>query len=192
MTNYNLLEQDYLVIVNIINTLNLPIFLHAGTLLGYVREGYFINGDNDLDFGIIRKHFSLKTQVVMTNKLQSLGFIFKGYECIAFLQKLESNFVSYVLKFEGKFSKCNIDFWIFEERKNDYYHRGWLGYFYYRKEYIDILDKVIFLEKEIYIPHNSESFLENMYGTNWRIPKHFNCEDKSMCYSNWSKELKNE
>ncbi len=184
--------DDFKLIYPIILSFNIPIFLDAGTLLGAIREQNIIDGDKDLDFGMFRKNIDRNKEAEIKNKLTSNGFEFKGYECQAFINRLEPNFIPYVLKFKGKMSKCNIDFHVFEERKNDYYHRGWLGYFHFLKENLDTLDNINFLGFAVQVPHNPEKYLELHYGKDWRTPKYMSSSNKAPHYPNWSKELKNE
>jgi len=111
---------------------------------------------------------------------------FKGYEAKCFIQRVEFGDRPYVIKFWSKYTHRNTDFWVFEERDNDYYHRGWIGYFYYSKDTLNILDEIIFAERKVFIPHNVESFLVQLYGTDWKTPKKMK---KPFDYCNFKKEL---
>jgi phosphorylcholine metabolism protein LicD len=189
MLNSTELKEDLKNIVAVTNKINLPTFLAAGTALGIYRQNDFIPGDLDVDLGIYRYNFTPIMHDTLIKELANIDCTFKGYECKAFEPKLEPNYIPYVIKFWTPIAHVNIDFWIYEERKNEYYHRGWLGYFYFLKETLDTLDEIEFAGMQLKIPHNPELYLENMYGKDWKIPKKMK---KPMDYPNWSKELKNE
>jgi phosphorylcholine metabolism protein LicD len=186
----NNLENDFKLIIEVLKDIKIALFLDAGTLLGAIRENYFINEDKDIDFGIFRKQLTPEIQEQIIKSLENNGYKFKGFECPAFINRLEPNFVPYVLKFQGKYGTRNIDFHIFEEKETYYYHRGWLGYFHFLKENLDTLDTIEFLGIKILVPHNPEQYLEIHYGKDWRIPKYMSSKDKTPDYPNWSKELK--
>jgi hypothetical protein len=46
-------------ISKVLNDLNLKYWLSFGTLLGYIREQHFINGDSDMDFGMTSESFDI-------------------------------------------------------------------------------------------------------------------------------------
>jgi phosphorylcholine metabolism protein LicD len=188
MINNSLLIEDLLIIRDVCNNLNLKVFLDGGTLLGAIRNQSFL--DNDFDLGLYKKELTPAIQELLLLELAHKGFEFKGYEAKAFIPKLEPNFEPYVIKFWSKNAHYNTDLWLFTERTHDYYHRGWLGYFYFLKDTLDILDEFKFLEYTFLVPHNPERYLEHLYGTDWQIPKYMSSQDKSKDYPNWSKELK--
>lgn len=182
----SLVLKDFKLIVDIADKQNLSIFLHAGTLLGIYRENDFIEGDRDLDFGIFEKDFTPEIKQRLFDELISNKFIYKGTECEAFKNKLESNYIPYVYKFWTPNAHINLDFWLFKKENNIYYHRGWLGYFYFLNETLDQLESYNFKDIEVTIPKNTELFLEYMYGKDWKTPKKMK---KPNDYTNWSKEL---
>lgn len=181
------LNKDFVDIVLLLQTLDIPYFIDAGTLLKIYRDKTFAYNDMDIDFGVFRKTFTTNTQNILKTVLSQNGFEFKNYECRKFLPLLETNFIPYVLKFKGKHSQKNIDFHIFEERENEYYHRGWLGYFHFPKELLNTLDYIEFLKLKIPTPHNPEQYLKLHYGETWNINIH--SVKKPNCYPNWTKEL---
>jgi len=187
MINNAILIEDLLVIRDVCHSLHLSVFLDGGTLLGAIRNQAFI--DNDFDLGLFKAELDEDTHAKLMIKLTNSGFKFKGYEAQAFIPKLEPNFTPYVLKFWSPRAHYNTDLWIFTEREQDYYHRGWLGYFYFLKETLDTLDEFEFLEHTFLVPHNPKLYLEHLYGKDWTVPKHMNCQDKSKDYPNWKKEL---
>jgi phosphorylcholine metabolism protein LicD len=181
------LNKDFIEITQILQSLKLPYFIDAGTLLKIYRDKGFAHNDMDIDFGVFRKTFTIEIQDELKKVLLQNGYEFKNYECRKFLQSLEPNFIPYVLKFKGKHSQKNIDFHVFEELENEYYHRGWLGYFHFPKDLLNTLDTIEFLNLKIPTPHNPEQYLRLHYGETWNINIH--SVKKPQCYPNWTKEL---
>ena len=186
MTQTELLIKDLNLILQCTESIGLNIFLHAGTLLGAIRNNSFIPGDADFDFGLFRKDFTNEMKQKLIDTFIGKNMEFKGFECKAFIQRVEFGDRPYVVKFWSPNAHYNTDFWVFEERENDFYQRGWCGYFYYPKDTLLTLDKIEFYGLNVNVPHNPEKFLENMYGKNWRTPQKMK---KPEGYFNWKKEL---
>jgi len=189
-----LLKKDLEIIIKSVKELNLTLFLHAGTLLGAIREKDFIAHDHDFDFGVFKSEFDDEMRQKLINKLTNEQKLeFKGYEAKCFdnfIERTEFGIRPHVVKFWSANAHWNTDFWIFEKRENDYYHKGWGGYFYFLKETLDTLDEIEFLGLKVLVPHNPELFLEHLYGKDWRIPKQYSSKDKTPGYPNWNKILK--
>jgi phosphorylcholine metabolism protein LicD len=187
MINNSILIKDLVLIRDICGSLQLRVFLDGGTLLGAIRNQDFI--DNDFDLGLFKTELTSEKKDKLIAEFTYMGFEFKGYEAKAFIPKIETPFEPYVIKFWSPNAHYNTDLWIFTEREKDYYHRGWLGYFYFLKETLDVLDAFEFLGALFLVPHNPKIYLAHLYGADWRIPKSMSSQDKSLYYPNWKKEL---
>jgi len=172
------IKKEIEIITTVFKEMSIRIFFHAGTLLSAIRDKNFIPYNNDYDFGMFREEITADMREKIIEKLVNNKFI---------LRELRRQ--SYpVFKLYAPYTHCNTDFFIFEKRENDYYHGSWKGYHYFLKETLDTLDESEFMGLKILIPHNSELFLEYMYGKDWKTPKKMKKPDD---YKNWTKELKN-
>ena len=180
--NEALLKKDLEIITRITKQLNIRFFLDGGTLLGAIRDKHIISYDSDFDFGVFRTEFPIGVIQNLKIKLVNGGFYFKRFG-----DKYESSSEHpHMIKFTSHYARWNTDFFIFEQREKDYYHKGWNGYFYFLKETLDTLDEIEFLGFKLLVPHNPELYLEHLYGKDWKTPKHM---DKPKDYPNFKAEL---
>ncbi len=123
--------------------------LTYGSLLGCIREGDFIEGDDDIDVFL---PFKDREKYIFAIKRLQLPIII---EDVGFVQINVQNI--------GPF-----DVYFYEDRGTHLYTR-WNNISMTKA---DILPpkKVSFKGFMIHIPRNSEKFLADCYGDNWRIP----------------------
>jgi len=190
MTNPNVIK-DFDLILKVTKELNVRIFLEGGVLLGAIRNKDFLYHDNDFDFGIYRSEFPSERKDGFIKALTSKEMIFKGFEAPCFAERVEFAPREHMMKFWSKYAKWNVDFFIFEKTDNEYYHKGWGGYFHFPLECLDTLDEIDFLGYKVLVPHNPELYLETLYGKTWRIPNPgFKKNGIKKDYCNWTKELR--
>lgn len=154
--------------LEICNKLNIKIFLVYGTLLGYVRENGLLKHDFDFDVGV----FSHDYNDVLVENLIKNGFVLVR-------QFVGINYEAY----EQTFEKDGVSIDIFHSYTDNKKH--WTHVFYrdlndnlasdlYRIRKLDYtiapLQCISFLDVPVYIPSNFEIYLEEIYGSNWRIP----------------------
>lgn len=142
-------------------------FIMAGTLLGYTRENKFISHDHDVDVGTMFEGFNKNIIKQMIQQEWTLKNIF-GYPYDSMLfqwQKRNSTLDMYFYyNNEDKFyHSCYGPCYVSETNTTEYIQR----YDYYYKKFD--LKKVEFLKNEFYAPEDDTTFLEEMYGSNWRI-----------------------
>ena len=160
---------------------NLIYFSDYGTLLGIVRDHDFIEGDMDVDYGII------------------VPDIFSWDEFEAHLLKYdfykvrEYRFLGKIREQTYKYKNLSVDFF-FKKNMGDYSY----DYFFYEKKgyrysspyerhvregkYAPITEvrKECFLGLQITIPVNAEEYLESVYTNNWRTPDpNWDCSNNS-------------
>ena len=140
--------------VEFVESLSIPYWLTAGTLLGTIREGNIIKNDKDMDIAIPKKYSAALRAAIKKDNHEKFGL-----ECT----RVWKNLVSFVLK--NKTKKVFIDI-----------------YDYIDIEINDMLTQARLMNRLYYIPKNSEKLLECMYG-NWKIPsgKHASFEDMESC-----------
>ena len=155
----------------VLNILNIPFFLSSGTLLGYYREGKILDHDYDMDIGIYREDFrkEIKEEMIKEgfNNYRNLGNLEKGYE-MSF--RLNNSKI-------GKYAKIDI-FVHNKERISGKNYIYWASYKrpHYKKRIkyrvSDFNIKPVFFNQILVnIPVNTEKYLEEHYGLDWRIPK---------------------
>lgn len=144
-------------------------WLCYGTLLGFIRENGIIEHDFDFDVGLFYDDYS----DILPTALKNAGFVLKhqfkalnGYR--AFEQTYEKSGVSIDVFFHDQ---DNYKIWahVFYRESIDDLQEG-----LYRIRKLDYpkatFVKKIFLDAEVLIPENSEEYLEEIYGKNWKIP----------------------
>jgi len=151
---------------------NIVFFLCYGTLLGQRRENKFIEYDHDIDIGIFSKDYkkNIKDIVVNSGKFKFVHD-FGNYD--------ENNYEMTFLNIE---TNVRIDIMIFFKEDNEdlYYSTSYtglcdkkeLGYCKW-KRHIRGLKKIQFFNTNYMVPNNTDEFLEETYGNDWKIPKNF-------------------
>ena len=150
---------------------NTDFFLCWGTLLGQYRENKFIEHDHDIDIGILYNNFdiSLKDIIIESGLFKfrhEFGELDKSYECT----------------FIHKKTNISIDIFIFYHIKKDLYytstHTGKCNKTKYGfckwGRHLKGFKEIDFIGNKYKVPKNTEDYLEESYGKDWRIPKKFN------------------
>lgn len=156
---------------NALKRLNIPYFLSSGTLLGYYRENNYLKHDYDIDIGIFKDNYSKEIKREMKKEgfinYRNLGNLERGYEMSFYLPKTKV----------GRYAKIDI-FVHNRERVNGKNYIYWATY--QKPKYIKRikyrvssfgLKKVLFKGIELNIPDETEKYLVEHYGVDWRIPK---------------------
>lgn len=155
----------------VMNRLNIPFFLSSGTLLGYYREGQFLDHDYDIDVGIFKKDFTLKLAEEMKKEgllnYRNLGDLNRGLEMSFYLPKSKIGMNAKIDIFVHNHEQIGLKkkvYWA-TYKKPDYVKR-----IKYRVSAFNI-KPVIFNGIRVNIPSNTELYLREHYGSDWRIPK---------------------
>ena len=156
---------DLLDIRNVLNDLQIPFFLEYGTLLGVIRDHDFIDGDLDIDLGIL----NCPKRELILDRLDELGF----YErTTARIHRSDPKFLS-----NDHFNVCVnrnvvIDIRLYRigpGRYIDYYVDA-LGYYAWPKEFATFME-IDFKGNNYLIQKDYERFLEWNFSDTWRIPE---------------------
>lgn len=156
---------------NALKRLNIPYFLSSGTLLGYYRENNYLKHDYDIDIGIFRENYSKEIKREMKKEgfinYRNLGDLERGYEMSFYLPKTKV----------GRYAKIDI----FVHNREEVNGKKYIYWATYQKpKYIKRikyrvssfgLKKVLFKGIEVNVPVETEKYLVEHYGVDWRIPK---------------------
>lgn len=149
----------------------IPAFAAYGTLLGFVREGGFLQHDDDIDLGILPGDWTPKRLLkVLLEEEAGFSFLF------AF------SYNGRVTEFKLQYGGVPIDFFFYEDDGEKFF----AGSYHYFPDVkypavnansaqrvceprIEALDKIRVFDIDFPIPANVEHVLEKLYG-NWRVP----------------------
>jgi hypothetical protein len=141
-------------------------FIFFGTLLGIVREGSCVKGDDDIDIMINCDYQKLHSLLVKEGfTFDDRGGRIKNPDTIL-KTKVSQNYGS-------------IDFYMCNVNESGDFYTPWHGVIS-TNSYVNI-DTKTFIYKEwlstvLQLPNNYESKIINMYGSEWRIPKSGSCK----------------
>jgi GR25 family glycosyltransferase involved in LPS biosynthesis len=142
--------------------------LSFGTLLGVIREGKFIEHDNDIDIGVFIDDYNQEVEEEILKKFKlkhRLGSLETGYE----------------VSFTHSETNVNIDIFVYYTEKDFIWSPSFFGLCDNAKNKMCRwkfspfnLKKIEFLNRMFNIPDNPELYLTESYGKDWKIPKKFN------------------
>jgi hypothetical protein len=135
--------------------LDLQFFLVYGTALGVYREKNFIEHDYDIDLGIYLKD---KKKLIDVIKILVADKGFKVYK----ISELEES-IGIVR------DNIPVEFGLFYKKGDNYLYDNEKVY-NIPALYLNQLDKINFLDRTFYIPHDIENYLKYQYGKDWNIP----------------------
>ena len=152
--------------------LQIPFFLTSGTLLGYFREGKFLDHDYDVDIGIYAENYTPEIKTMMAeagfDNYRNLGNPKNGYEMSFYLKN----------SILGKLAKIDI-FLHYKEYINNKKYIYWTSYevpllqkkLKYRIPYFTI-KQVDFYGIKVNVPSDTLNYIESHYGLDWKTPKY--------------------
>lgn len=166
-----LLWDCLLEVKDIFDSVGCPFFLLGGTLLGFVREGDIIRGDNDLDIGVFEENEGLLDAAI--ERAKQLGWHTRDW----YDEAMYDNKGRYVAFYNDKFrtgDKLNhLDVFVCYRHKKDM----WFGVSLFGKCYIESyplemveeLGTITVKEVTFNVPRLTDDFLKRAYG-NWKVP----------------------
>jgi hypothetical protein len=148
--------------------LRLRPFLAFGTLLGYYRDGGFIEHDQDVDLGLMEEDYARRPQLIDLMKARGYLVRLNTDDEVSFYK--EGLWISRV-------TGCFVDFWRFARQGEKVVRgiydesKGEQHAYVFSADIFDDFTKVRFMgRQDVLVPSKTEKFLQESYG-NWRIPK---------------------
>ena len=145
---------------SLLDSVGQQFFLSSGTLLGAYRDNAFIHGDSDIDLNIMVDKFDprvilqwLKSQVYPTIHIHGIF----------------SRDLRIFLDWEYATIEINLMYPVPGSAQYYSYHSGG----YYWLNHIRDLVPYDFYGKQYLIPANTEEYLTESYGEDWRTPKRY-------------------
>ena len=146
-------------------------FFDMGTLLGIIREGRLLGHDLDVDIGVIMEG---------EDTIERIRTIFKDAGC----EHVRAFVIDEIGVGEDSFSykdiRFDVGYYRQKEDKSVMYltyknpevtlPQGTMNVVELSVSRINALDSVEFNGKQVNVPQNSEAYLAERYGANWRIP----------------------
>ena len=149
---------------------NCEYFAFYGTMLGLVREGSPIKGDDDVDFFVNKKHYNFIKNMILNSNIQidyskppnNTEFFIQAHSYIN-NHELKADFY-----FFDDYSDRNyiIDFWNFAGRPFNIETKLKIP-----KPLIYPIKNLELEDCRINLPFHSEILCEYLYGENWAIPQ---------------------
>lgn len=158
----------------ILDSVKCPFFLIGGTLLGFVRDKYIIEGDKDLDVCVLEEYEPLVDKAIV--KAKELGWKIQDWHD----ESMYGNKGRLVSFYHDKFKTSDVylnhlDVFVSYRHKTDL----WFGVPLNGKCYIEsypfrLVENLKTIEIKgvtFNIPNPVEDFLQRAYG-NWKVPVH--------------------
>mgnify|MGYP006282747293 CR=1 FL=1 len=142
---------------------NVSFWITDGTLLGYYRENDFINHDHDMDIAVFIDDWKDEILVDLKRKEFKLLYIYGDKSCGLEYTLLKNN--------------IRTDIFFFYKENNYYWHAAWdiskiksfLNMIKYLYEPFK-LKEIKFKNINLKIPENTEKYIIQKYGKNWKTP----------------------
>jgi len=171
LPNYNTMDENLELAINILNGHKCKWWLEAGTCLGAIRDNNFISWDPDIDIGLDgRDVIHCKTFI---REFQEAGFsLYKEWEHKG--KKTELSF---------KRKGVKLDLFFFYRKDNSYWHgvfgpdeKGRWGKnmifipVVFSEHLFSNLKEIFFRGKRCFVPYPAEQYLVERYGRDWKKP----------------------
>ena len=171
LPNYNTMDENLELAINILNKHKCKWWLTAGTCLGAMRENNFIAGDPDIDIGMEGQHVRLWKTFI--KEFQEAGFaLYKEWEYKG--KKSELSF---------KRKGVKLDLFFFFHKDKSYWHgvfgpddKGRWGKNMiflpnvFSASLFSNLREIFFRGKRCFVPFPIDQYLTERYGDGWRKP----------------------
>lgn len=151
-------------LTNVLSKHNVCHWLQSGTLLGFYRDGDFIDHDTDTDMGVLADTFTRECYRDILNKGFKLQYVY-GYVADSLEIVFRRDNLNTDLFFHYT-TKGNIQYHCFfhDWKRNGNYRR-------YENRYKPFKPKQKqYLNKTFFVPEDELLFIRTHYGDNWKTP----------------------
>lgn len=164
-------EKILFEVADVLDSYKINFWLMHGTCLGAYRDGRIILDEKDMDIGVKSEDF-LPVIDSLIEKFESLDFDIEIHDRpyhkprTLFLRKYNT-----LAEIMGFFKVDNLRVALTQEKHN--------GAYVHQAKFFDNLQPIVFLGRDFFIPNYVEEFLEETYGSDWRVPikgKYDKCE----------------
>ncbi len=163
-------------VCRVLDRAGLPYILEAGTLLGVIRENRLLPWDNDLDITITRDYEAKLSKLLWRFLLKGYYVRVKYYDRdMACFKKGERRIIKikHINILKGLSKDIVLDIFLKRRIADEYYWTVGLNppvlkavpYRFYEER-----SRVSFEDYDFLVPADSEAYLEEHYGKDWRIP----------------------
>jgi len=157
-------REGLIKVISILRSKGVNIWLEYGTLLGFIREGWFIEHDYDVDLGMKVEDVGLFTTAI--DELRTNGIV-------AELWKKDDIKMMYVCRYKGV--KIDIYIWhkkgtVYKRLKNKLPDNNYMTTEVDSRHY-DKLNTIEIKKFSYYVPSDTIEYLKYCYGDDWTIPR---------------------
>lgn len=140
-------------IIKFLEQSDIKLILFYGSLLGYHRDGTFINKDDDIDAIVDPRDFKKLKQFICANIKSPITLGINN-----------DNIIQLYYENLGPF-----DIYLYNNRRNDILI-PWDGNLLFDNVDIFPLKQIVYYEHNIFVPNNIENIIKITYGDKWYIP----------------------
>lgn len=146
-----------------LTSLNVRYFLIDGTLLGLVRNGSFLDSDEDVDIGVLAEDFNIRSFGLYTSRMRGKEFApdFYGVWGSSFIAQWWRKNVFVDLAFYFRRDDQRVAYGFYAGEIIEFSYPAWL---------IETHSPIEFLGQSFMAPKHEEAMLSHQYG-NWQIPR---------------------
>ena len=153
--NKKIAQENLGILNDVLSTTNITYGIIFGTLLGAIRDGDFIDHDEDVDFYVLEEFKLDFLRLLPELKMKGLKLVRVIEGEVSLMRENEYIDISFL--------KRKKNFWLQNVRTlNDN--------FTYPAYFVERTQEMSFLNISVPIPIKSEVLLKKIYGNNWRTP----------------------
>jgi len=171
--------------VSFFRSRNISFFITGGTALGFLRENDLIVHDNDFDFGVLYENWKEEYDKDLRSAFKVEAYFPPGKGVRLPNQygiRKPGSVVDLYLFYKGMGKK-------FKGPSRYMFHFTGYGIYEHKAETIERIKPAKFCGLDVNIPSDIETFVKDLYGDDWKIPKKKDELYNDFSYCNYVKIL---